>query len=138
MYLWVIWRCKNNLLWINNGALLHVVVRQSMEWLVAWTEAKRNSRTGTPQETVGGCDEQWSPLELPTDWFKCNTDAALFDEEGKVGLSGVVRNDMGLLIYGHTRTFTSRCTHTDAEADAMTIKEALSWVDRLGLTQVIF
>ncbi|KAK9130738.1 hypothetical protein Sjap_011225 [Stephania japonica] len=41
--------------------------------------------------------------------------------------------DLDMTISG---AFTSRCT--PAEAEAMAIKEALRWVDRLGLTQFIF
>ncbi|KAK9103644.1 hypothetical protein Sjap_020898 [Stephania japonica] len=44
--------------------------------------------------------------------------------------------NIGKLIHGRIKTFTSRCNPTEAEA--MTIKEALSWVDGVGLTQVIF
>ena len=59
-------------------------------------------------------------------WVKANVDAAIFRESGTIGLGCVIRGDVGEFIAARSER-RHQCLGP-AEAEAMGVREALSWI----------
>ncbi|XP_074337198.1 uncharacterized protein LOC141674388 [Apium graveolens] len=76
----------------------------------------------------------WSPPV--TGWMKINIDAATFPGEGSVGVSSVIRNELGEFVRARVKKI--RVHVQPREAEALGLKEALAWAKSLGLKKCIF
>ncbi|KAH9724860.1 putative reverse transcriptase/RNA-dependent DNA polymerase [Citrus sinensis] len=68
-------------------------------------------------------------------WLKCNVDAAIFKAQGKFGVGCVIRNSGGEFVTARCECFLG--IFYSREAEALGIRESLSWVKRLQLPSVI-
>ncbi|XP_074377050.1 uncharacterized protein LOC141718568 [Apium graveolens] len=76
---------------------------------------------------------QWKqPIE---DKVKVNTDAALFEDSGQYSFAMVARDHKGDML--EARTCCKQGTVTPEMAEAIGVKEALSWVKNKGWTNVV-
>ncbi|PPD85851.1 hypothetical protein GOBAR_DD17230 [Gossypium barbadense] len=62
-------------------------------------------------------------------WLKCNTETICFHETGNMGLAALLREDHGVFIHGMQCQIEYLVEPRIAEA--MSIKEALSWLKDL-------
>ena len=81
----------------------------------------------------GAGDIAWSPPRVR--WLKCNTDAAVFANEGRVGMGSVIRDESGKFVAALCCNI--RGNYLPRDAEALSIREALSWVKSMKLSKVI-
>lgn len=72
----------------------------------------------------------------PLNWVKINVDAALFGSENCIGLGMIVRDAAGNFIMARSRKQENLVPLREAEA--MCLKEALSWMKGKGFHKCIF
>lgn len=68
--------------------------------------------------------------------MKVNIDAAIFEATGSVGLSSVVRDEAGAFI--RARVHRTNAKLQSREAEALSLKEALSWMKDLSFKSCMF
>ena len=68
-------------------------------------------------------------------WLKCNVDAVIFNYQSKFSIGCVIRNSVGEFVTARCECFPGICG--PREAEALGIREALSWIKRLQLPCVI-
>ncbi|KAH9670971.1 reverse transcriptase domain-containing protein [Citrus sinensis] len=91
-----------------------------------------NQKNGSVLQLAHGA-VSWEKPEFG--WVKCNVDAAVFASQGRIGLGCVIRNSEGEFLaarcVGRHGAFSAR------EAEALGIREALSWLKEYKLPCVI-
>ncbi|KAM6560015.1 hypothetical protein CsatA_029254 [Cannabis sativa] len=125
MVCWAIWDAKNNLVW--NGKLFKEddVVANAKRFLDQWRSAKSSEyESSWPGFQAGDGAKHW--ISPQANSIKVNVDAALFDSDHKYGLGLVARDERGLLI--ERRTMLSNGSIEPELAEAMGVREALSWI----------
>lgn len=75
----------------------------------------------------------WSPPRVG--WLKCNTDAAVFADERRVGLGSVIRDESGKFVAALCCNI--RGNYSPRDAEVLSIREALSWLKSMKLSKVI-
>lgn len=71
---------------------------------------------------------QWS--KPPSGWIKVNIDAARFEEFKCIGMGAIIRDALGKFVRARSRRI-GVLLHP-REAEALSLKEALSWVKEMG------
>ncbi|XP_062102876.1 uncharacterized protein LOC133813856 [Humulus lupulus] len=125
MLLWALWKSRNDLVWQQRGSEVDEVIVLEKTVLNQWISAQDRSfdlSMGLVTQTDGS--EHWNP---PADgMIKLNTDAALFEASQTFSFSCVARDSTGALIEAFAKNDWGAVTPEAAEA--LGIKEALSWV----------
>lgn len=102
-----------------------------MNLLQDWREAQEAGRKAKSQSAADV--RIWT--KPPMGWVKVNVDAAVF-QDGSIGVGSVVRDMYGQFL-------SARCRRVNVawqarEAEAIGLKEALSWVKTMNITHCIF
>ncbi|XP_017216875.1 uncharacterized protein LOC108194444 [Daucus carota subsp. sativus] len=98
-------------------------------------EWKRSQRQRTKyRSAVHVSPRRWAP-PLPG-WVKINVDAAVFTETGYTGIGSVMRDEQGRFIRAKNQRIA--VAYQPREAEAIALKETLSWVKDLGYRKCIF
>ncbi|XP_030494821.2 uncharacterized protein LOC115710603 [Cannabis sativa] len=131
---WAIWNARNDRVWQNKIKTVENIVMSAKCYLSQWKHAHSSGlellSAGLNQ---GDGAEHWvPPIENNV---KVNVDAAIFEASRQFGVGWVARDARGLLIHGHTKLFNVQATPELAEA--VGIREALSWIKSSGLQQVV-
>ena len=85
----------------------------------------------TTQRNDGQISRSWrKPCE---GWVKCNTDATIFEHKGYTGYGCVIRDANGKMVA--VKNGLLRGVLNPALAKAVSYKEALSWVETLGINK---
>ncbi|KAH9684396.1 reverse transcriptase domain-containing protein [Citrus sinensis] len=130
----VIWVNRNNKVWNNTACSVCQILNSAGQFLYQWQAAKRQvfDINDDTQRLVHGalC---WEKPKFG--WVKCNVDAAVFASQGKIGIGCVIRNSQGGFL-------AARCVEVVGnfgarEAEALSIREALSWMKELHFPCVI-
>lgn len=90
--------------------------------LAEWRKAQEEEIRGRVH--VQTRSKQW--CKPPDGWIKINKDAACRQGEEHIGVGCVVRNDMRDFLGAHTNVIRSLLIAREAEA--LSLKEALSWM----------
>lgn len=98
------------------------------EWKRNQLEKKNSKRA------FNSSPRHWSPP--PPDWIKINIDAAIFEATGSVGISSIIRYAAGEFV--RARAQKIEVNMQPREAEAVSLKEALSWTKELGFQKCIF
>lgn len=118
---WGLWNRRNKWLWDRVNGSAFGVITTATKFITEWREAQTHS-VGRGNHHVEG-EHIWSK---PTDgWVKVNTDAALF-QDGSVGVGCIMRDSQGVFLGARCGRIVGAWSPREAEAIAM--KEALSWV----------
>ncbi|XP_063943005.1 uncharacterized protein LOC135150559 [Daucus carota subsp. sativus] len=134
MLCWKIWNCRNALIWDQKSTEVQEAVCSARVALSQWKEAQdrffdRSWGLLVPDDG----DELWSP---PTEnKTKINTDAAVFEASSRYSFAFAVRNHKGELL--EARSVCKEGCTTPECAEAMGIREALSWIKDKRKTDVI-
>ncbi|XP_074352387.1 uncharacterized protein LOC141691556 [Apium graveolens] len=104
----------------------------ALNLLKDWREAQKES--STYKSVLNASIRHWSPP--PSGWIIVNIDATIFSDRSCIGLGSVIRNNVGQFM-------RARCKEMDGltaprEAEALSLKEALSWTKELGFRNCIF
>lgn len=131
MVIWFIWLNRNKRVWRNKQQPSVVVVQEAHCSLLEWKEVRKQDNV--PRSRVQPHNSGWKKQEVGLK--KCNVDAGLFPEDGKVGYGCVVRDDTGRFVAGMQGLLIG--LFSPSVAEAMGIREALSWLKRSGIDQVV-
>lgn len=131
MVCWSLWHRRNKWVWERVNGSAFGVKAAAMNLLADWRRAHEECGRSLGSAVMGV--QHWSTP--PVGWYKINTDAAIF-HDGSVGLGSVIRDSTG-------RFIRARCGRVvggwqPREAEALSLKEALSWVKSLALEHCIF
>ncbi|XP_060974297.1 uncharacterized protein LOC133039416 [Cannabis sativa] len=131
---WAIWNARNDRVWQNKFKSPENIVTSAKSYLSQWKHAHFSGfellAAGLNQ---GDGAEHWVPPSENN--VKVNVDAAIFEGSQQFGVGWVARDHRGLFIHGHTRLFNVQSTPELAEA--VGIREALSWIKDSGMQQVV-
>ena len=128
--IWGIWRARNDLVWQNtnhSSSQVSGFVRNFLHQWIAAQEQNGSSSHGISHPHV----QRWAAP--PIGFLKINVDAALFPS--KAGLACVIRDSRGVFIQARLKSICGKFSLKLAEA--LAIREALSWLKRLQIDNVL-
>ncbi|KAL8113302.1 hypothetical protein AgCh_020567 [Apium graveolens] len=129
---WNLWNRRNRWVWdrvnVSEFGVQALVMNMLHEWKQKCAEGKRQG-IGTD-----GSLKIWRRPQHG--WVKVNTDAALFLEWDSTGVGNVIRDEHGQFI--RARNHKLQALYSPREAEALGLKEALSWVKELGYKRCVF
>lgn len=132
MLCWSLWNRRNNWVWDKANGSAFGVKAAAYNLLNDWREAQTKGRSDQQRPTSTEC-RVWSK---PTgEWLKVNTDAT-GARNGGIGIGCVIRNSQGQFVGARARRIEGDW-HPN-EAEAISLKEALSWCKLLNLNYCIF
>ena len=91
MKIWTIWYQRNRVTTAPPGFSLNLIVQQVYEALLEYRIAQLRHTTAAP--TARQC-ARWSPP--PSNWYKANFDAEIFEDVGRAGLEVIICDSQGL------------------------------------------
>lgn len=134
MICWRVWINRNDKVWNNKTGSVNQVLNSAGQLLYQWQAAKKQqfyADTDVHKLVHGAIC--WERPKFG--WVKRNVDAAIFSSQGNIGFGCVLRNSEGVFL-------TARCAGMAGnfgarEAEALGIREALSWLKGLQFPCVI-
>nr|GMD52496.1 uncharacterized protein LOC109191080 [Ipomoea batatas] len=130
MVCWKMWFIRNDKVWngksVSPVCLVEGTKRYLADWKVVVGSSDHHSRTR---------NKSASKWEKPTSGFlKLNTDAAVDVQRNRMGYGWVLRDDTGQFVAA--ACIPGRGLFSPKEAEAMAIREALSWTKRHGVSKI--
>lgn len=134
--LWGIWHWRNKKVWDDKTVSPVVAMDWSSRMINEWTDAMKNKKKSSSQSSTCGLAkvQRWKPPEVGN--MKVNVDASLSSENATFSVGMVLRDHTGKFIEGRVGCMPE--VGSIFEAEAIGIREALSWIAGKGLTQVSF
>ncbi|KAH9665893.1 putative reverse transcriptase/RNA-dependent DNA polymerase [Citrus sinensis] len=134
MVCWRIWVQRNDKVWNSRCGRVYQTLNSAGYLLHQWQYWRKqilfDDAFGSSLRHGAVC---W---ERPHDgWFKCNVDAAVFSSQSKISFGCVVRNFEGKFLAAKCDCFAG--SFGAREAEALGVREALSWLKCLHLPRVI-
>lgn len=120
MVCWALWNRRNKWVWEKANGFAFGVRASAINLLQDWKEAPTRERQATNQVDAGF--RVWTRPSVG--WSKMNVDAAVF-QDGSTGIGSVLRDSDGQFIHARCRRIHGEWT--PREAEAIGLKEALSW-----------
>ncbi|KAL8119408.1 hypothetical protein AgCh_016796 [Apium graveolens] len=130
---WLIWRSRNDLIWNGKRWPILRIVAKAWEYLSQWRAAQNRGFSVPINPTVEG-DGATIWVKPQHNEVKITVDAAIFQDKGSSGFGIIARDHDGWLILARSLTTPEVLNPTLAEAIA--IKEALSWTMERGWSSV--
>ncbi|XP_031127549.1 uncharacterized protein LOC116029641 [Ipomoea triloba] len=129
---WKIWDLRNSILW-NNQSLnaARFTVQSAQNYLNDWLEANKAGQFG--DELAVAEEPKWSKPQLGL--LKLNVDAAIDKPHSKMGFGCVLRNDQGHFVAARGSQWSG--AYNSREAEAVAIRESLSWVKSHDFDNII-
>ncbi|EEF46667.1 conserved hypothetical protein [Ricinus communis] len=111
-----------------------MAVDTCMDFLHAWAKARMSKLS---LKSLGSAEEGNQYRQKPArGWVKCDMDAATFENGRVIGIGLMSMDEEGRFVKGKSFCMNGRIAIKEAEA--MGLKEALSWCLEQGLQRVIF
>lgn len=103
----------------------------AMNFLYDWRKAQQeiNKSTGVQNSPI-----RWSKPEQ-AGWVKINVNAARFEDMNSIGVGAVIRDAQGEFVRARSRRIGGLLQ--PREAEAISLREALSWVKELGFKHCV-
>ncbi|KAK6164619.1 hypothetical protein DH2020_001483 [Rehmannia glutinosa] len=129
--LWCLWRQRNCEVWENKHLSAAGTIVLALHVLNDWCKSRGEWLSNeTENSDVQG--QFWRKPIFP--FMKCNVDAALNHNSNYTGIGMILRDDQGDFVVARTMWFPG--LFTVREAEAMGVREALSWIHGLGIRHV--
>ncbi|XP_074346427.1 uncharacterized protein LOC141685211 [Apium graveolens] len=125
---WEIWRARNEVVWNKKSSTVNRVVAETKQYLTQWKMAQSRSTNALLQPQADG-DGAVVWVKSQPDTVKVTVDAAIFENRDETGFSVVARDSTGTLI--QAKTVIKQGLISPVLAEAMAVKEALSWIDTM-------
>ncbi|KAK6121841.1 hypothetical protein DH2020_044454 [Rehmannia glutinosa] len=129
------WRERNNELLNKVHASANETLYSAVNFLTDWCatnfipHAQKNVAAAAPGLQIS----RWrKPKPM---FFKCNVDAALRFDRNTTGIGMIIRDDKGEFVVARTITYPG--VFAPKEAEAIGVREALSWIKSLCFHQVV-
>ncbi|KAL9426929.1 hypothetical protein AB3S75_033667 [Citrus x aurantiifolia] len=134
MICWKLWTQRNDKVWNNRSGRVHQILNSAGHMLYQWQVLRQQVMLADEAASnVGHGAVCWE--RPPTGWAKCNVDAAVFHSQSLVSYGCVVRNSEGMFLAASCDRFLGK--FGAREAEALGVREALSWLKQLHLPRVI-
>lgn len=132
LFCWSLWGRRNKWVWDKVQVSVFGAKSNALNLLNDWRQARQEIHR--PKPTSVNNSRTWNAP--PTGWVKINIDAATFADINCSGMGCVVRDDHGNFL----RVRNRRVEHSlhPREAEALSLKEALSWTKQMGYQWCIF
>ncbi|KAK6161535.1 hypothetical protein DH2020_004916 [Rehmannia glutinosa] len=132
MLVWSVWRQRNEVLWNNSQISVAGTIRVADCVLKEWRmfRGKQGAIKTDPSDSL---QMHWK--KPPHMWMKCNVDAVICCQKNATGIGLVLRDDAGIFIVARTLWFQG--IYEVREAEALGVREALSWIRSLSLNKVV-
>lgn len=128
-----LWLNRNDKVWNGHNGRAKGLVNAAGHYLFQWQEAKRKNFIIIEKVQLGHGSVCW--VKPPLGWLKCNVDAGIFSSHGRYSFGGVIRDYGGGFVAAKCQSFSG--LFRPREAEALAIREALSWIKNLQLSKVI-
>ncbi|XP_074347538.1 uncharacterized protein LOC141686399 [Apium graveolens] len=128
MVCWTIWRARNDLVWNQKYTRVTRIVAEAKQHLTQWNFAQNRLSWASLQLSVEG-DGAVVWVRPVTNTVKVSVDAAVFEDRDAVGFGLIARDSDGMLIAAKSIVHPHLVSPVTAEA--MAVKEALSWIDEM-------
>lgn len=132
LFCWSLWTRRNKWLWEKINVSVFGVKSMALNLLAEWrnaTEVDKIKRGAGIVQTKRWC-------KPPDGWIKINIDAACRSNSDFIGVGCVVRNERGEFL--RARTNMIRIRGQAREAEAVSLKEPLSWIKNWRTSKCIF
>ncbi|KAL8146376.1 hypothetical protein AgCh_004207 [Apium graveolens] len=126
MVCWTIWRARNDLVWNHKYTRVGRIVAEAKQHLTQWNIAQSRLSQASLQPAVEGDGASVWARPLPN-IVKVSVDVVVFEDRDAVGFGLIARGSDGRLITAKSIVHPHLVSPVTAEA--MAIKEALSWID---------
>lgn len=131
MICWSIWGARNAKLWDNTSTSPRVIVEGAKTFLYNWRDAMKEIKN----QTQYSADLQVRWKKPPVGWVKLNVDATFNRETKSMGLGCVLRDAEGNFV--SARSLQWKGLFLVKEAEALGIRDALSWVKGMGFEAIV-
>ncbi|XP_031106785.1 uncharacterized protein LOC116011363 [Ipomoea triloba] len=129
MLCWGLWGSRNNKVWNGNAFDCNAVIHSSLTFLTNWKAAY------DPMLTTQGSGGRLLKWKAPSpDRLKMNTDIAMDIHHNIMGLGWVLRDHHGMFLAAKAMQISGN--YSVQEAEAVCIREALSWLKGTGMGDV--
>uniref|UniRef100_A0A803NVG0 Reverse transcriptase domain-containing protein n=1 Tax=Cannabis sativa TaxID=3483 RepID=A0A803NVG0_CANSA len=132
MVTWRIWLARNDILWNNKTTTAFEVVRSARTNLDSWKNAQVQRTAPLLNVNYSNGREHW--MKPMTHKFKINVDRAIFEAENCFGIGCVIRDQTARLV--EAISVSKHGGVTPEIAEAIGVKEALSWIKKKALSDV--
>ncbi|XP_060963698.1 uncharacterized protein LOC133033112 [Cannabis sativa] len=133
MLCWSLWKFRNDKVWNAKSPLVEEIVTSAKLTLANWINAPNRFQTTPISHSRVDNNEHWTPPSFQK--LKVNVDGAIFQQEERFGAGMVARTSAGALLEARQTSFSGVVAPIMAEA--VGIKEALSWIKSKGWRDVI-
>ncbi|XP_074368774.1 uncharacterized protein LOC141708859 [Apium graveolens] len=132
MLYWNLWNRRNKWVWNRVSISGFGVQATTMNMINEWQRCQKEKRVFVSAANTIACT--WKPPAQG--WFKVNVDAALFTDSAGFGIGCVIRDASGGFVAARTQKIEAIIT--PKEAEAIGLKEALSWTKELRHKRCVF
>ncbi|XP_017251140.1 uncharacterized protein LOC108221791 [Daucus carota subsp. sativus] len=127
-----LWHRRNRWVWDRISISEFGVQATAMNMLYEWRQSMLEKQKYKAVSSVS--PRRWYPPQ--PGWVKVNIDAAVFIEAGCTSIGSTIRDEHGAFVRARNRKIAA--VYQPREAEAVGLKEALSWVKDLGYKRCIF
>nr|GMD43941.1 ATP-dependent DNA helicase SRS2-like protein At4g25120 [Ipomoea batatas] len=131
MVCWNIWTLRNNIIWKNQPIeSAGYIVKSAQNYYAAWCEATIDRQQA---ERRSNTIVSWT--KPPQGFLKLNVDAAINKQDARMGFGCVLRDELGHFIAARGSPW--RGYYSAKEAEAVAIRESLTWIKTLNVDKII-
>ncbi|XP_019158568.1 PREDICTED: uncharacterized protein LOC109155338 [Ipomoea nil] len=125
MACWAIWSGRNDSVWNDIVFNSSVFIQRAFSFLEGWLSANAMGTDHSVADPVVRWMRPWQG------WYKLNSDASLDQGTNRMGLGWVIRDDPGRFMAAKNMILDG--FYRVKEAEAMGLREALSWLKGTGM-----
>ncbi|XP_073126761.1 uncharacterized protein [Henckelia pumila] len=130
--LWSIWNNRNDAVWNGKQNSSINIFHSAMKTFFLWFQDNQKRIFNSPPRTQQS-DSKW--IKPPRQFLKCNVDAAIFNSPPRMGFGCIIRDSMGEAIAAVHGCFPG--VFDPRTAEALSIREALSWLKDLSYSDIM-
>lgn len=119
------------ILWDGVQKPITSCLQQTLHYIQNWRNLHQKSLS--PCVTAPILQPRWTPP--PRDFVKCNTDAVIFQEQGKFGVAACIRDSNGSFIYAMSLCYNGMPSPSEAEARSLEL--TLIWLSSHEFNNII-
>ncbi|KAL8107325.1 hypothetical protein AgCh_023940 [Apium graveolens] len=129
---WSLWNRRNKWVWDKIDMSVFGTKAAALNLLADWRKAQMEENKYKP--VVSSRSRQWKKPQAG--WVKINVDAAIFAATKSTSIGGVIRDENGEFLRAMCKHETG--TWQVREAEAISLREVLSWTKRHGFSKYEF
>ncbi|KAL8094866.1 hypothetical protein AgCh_036398 [Apium graveolens] len=129
---WSLWNRRNKWVWSKVEMSVFGTKSAAVNLLADWRRAQQDKLKAT--QVMGSNSKVWQKPQVG--WVKINMDAALFTSSNSIGVGGVIRDADGGFVSAMCKPVAG--IWMPREAEAISLKEVLSWTKQQRYTRCVF